>query len=196
MRADFNILDMSKHGNPAYWCRVQHRGVIKRKSFSFKRHGGKENALEAAKRWRDQMNTKLGAPVGRNGYTARRQYRIRTDKSGDSLDLPVGVTRQYDRGHNYADGIDRLYIVVNWRGHWEKDWPKTKPPRSRSTGFHCGPVDTVDPEVLRMAIRCACAFRKAYERALKRGTHFDDKKTMLRLRRELLRTKRQCRAKK
>lgn len=192
MRVDTNIIDMTEWGNPVYWCRIQYRGAFKQKSFPFSRYGDKEKALNAARRWRDQASRKLGSSPRQTGYVKHRRYQIRTDKRGKSLDLPVGVTRAYKPADHYADGIRRLYIAVNWRDHWDKDWPKREMVRQRLTSFFVGPVDATPPEVLREAIRCACEFRKAYETALKRGKIFDEHKTKLRLRRRLERTRRQC----
>lgn len=191
MRVDFNITDLSEWGSQSYFCRVGYRGKYKRKNFSFVRYGGKEKALEAATRWRDQVNKKLGAPAKRTGYTKHRRYLIRSDKCGVNQDLPVGVTRYYKCGSHYADGVDRLFFVVNWSDHWSEDWPKNEMVRPRSTSFWVGPVNDIYPEVLREGIRCACEFRKAYETALKRGKHFDECKTKKRLRRRLERIRRQ-----
>ena len=106
-RFDYGPTKKDKLGRHGWWVRRQKRSIpIKSKFFNDAKYGGKDKALEAAKKYRDQIEKKV--PV----LTKEQRYRIKTSRNKSGV---IGV---HKTNSTSKDKRGRAYTYTFWVANW------------------------------------------------------------------------------
>ena len=136
-------IDDERSRTHAWRAQVQRRHRVMIEHFSDGVYGGKQEALKAARRWRETMLTELH---NRRYELWRRNCKRRNNTSG-----VVGVGRYVSRERNGRAVIER----ISWQAFWDG-----------SDGRRHGRKFSVDKYGERRARELACQTRRAALRAL------------------------------
>lgn len=150
--------NITKPSATQYVVRVDRFGQRHTKSFSASEYGSVENALTAAKAWRDDVIAKYTAPV----HIHTRQ---RKTKSNQELGCGVTVSEWADTRGAGSDRMYRQYQALYYMGG-----------KRKIKSFHVGVVGVASVDIDEHAKQTAMAFRQEYEWCTREGVEFKPEK--------------------